>query len=179
MYCLPSTPAHCYDDAAGSCRIAVFCVAATSEMAHLVRTWTTRLLSTWSLPTDDPITVVAELVANAAEHGGADMNVRLHHCSDTLQIEVVDTGSATALPEVVGHAVWGEAEGLRGRGLPMVTVLSEHVLLRREPDGSTRALALMSVSCRTEPSKAPRPRADARTAPESQEGAQSPRLTYA
>jgi anti-sigma regulatory factor (Ser/Thr protein kinase) len=113
-------------------------------MAHLVRSCSTRLLTAWGLATDDPIVVLAELVANAAEHGGDDMAVRLHHCSDTLEIEVVDTGTTLPLPhlpDIPGDGAWGDLEGLRGRGLLMVAALSEHVLLRRETDGTTRATA--------------------------------------
>ncbi|GJF31455.1 hypothetical protein KNE206_41550 [Kitasatospora sp. NE20-6] len=131
---------------AGECRAAVFRLPATPRAARLVRSRCTRLLGVWGVPAGDAIVVLAELVANAAEHGGDGMAVRLHHCGGCLEVEVVDSGSSRPLPDVPGAGVEGDPEGLRGRGLPMVSALSERLVLRREADGSTRALALVRVA---------------------------------
>lgn len=131
-------------------RVAALCLPATLENAHRVRACCARLLAAWGVPAGDALVVLAELLANAAEHGGEEMAVRLCHRADRLEVEVVDTGSSgRPLPAVPGPAArggveaWGDVEGLRGRGLPMVSVLSESFVLRRGSDGSTRALALV------------------------------------
>ncbi|WP_051900993.1 ATP-binding protein [Streptomyces aureus] len=147
---------------AGPCRSAVFSLAATPEAARLVRSCAARLLAGWGVPAGDAIVVLAELLANAAEHGGRDMAVRLHCCGRLLEVEVVDTGCSRPLPDVRGAGVWGDLEGVRGRGLPMVSALSERFLLHRRADGSTRAFASVSVPLsvpgRVESMPRPRPR---------------------
>ncbi|WP_405009688.1 ATP-binding protein [Kitasatospora sp. NBC_01539] len=151
MFCPPRTAApvrtRCHRRA-GECRAAVLRLPATPRAARLARSRCTRLLAVWGVPADDAIVVLAELVANAAEHGGSEMVVRLHRCGDRLEIEVVDSGASRSLPDVPGAGAVGDLEGLRGRGLPMVSALSERFLLRREADGSTRALALVRVDGR-------------------------------
>ncbi|MFD9124153.1 ATP-binding protein [Kitasatospora sp. NPDC059571] len=133
-----------------------FEVPATAQMAHLVRGWATALLTAWHLPADDTCSVLAELAANAAEHGGPTMTIRLRHHGDALDVDVTDTGTLPdrvcrrALPGAVAD---GPAEvlrevpvgALRGRGLHMVAALAEHLRLERQPDGTTRALAVLRL----------------------------------
>lgn len=127
-------------------RSAVFGLPATARTARLVRRWATDLLAVWELPVDDAATVIAELAANAAEHGGAVMTVGLHHCPDSLAIEVADSGTGKPLPLLpFGNDRTGIYE-VRGRGLLMVAALADYVHLCRSTDGSTRALAVLPLS---------------------------------
>ncbi|MEU0145551.1 ATP-binding protein [Streptomyces sp. NPDC006288] len=96
----------------------------TRRSARLARLLATAHLGIWGLPPEAAAQIVAELAANAVEHGrvpGRDFRLRLaaHH-DGVLRIEVSDA-SGERLPRTSSPGC--EAEG--GRGLLIVEALSD------------------------------------------------------
>jgi anti-sigma regulatory factor (Ser/Thr protein kinase) len=90
----------------------------TPRGARLARLLATEQLRSWGVPLDPARQVVAELAANAADHGsvaGRDFRLTLYVVGDTLRIEVTDT-RGERLPEL--RTPDPDAES--GRGLLLV-----------------------------------------------------------
>ncbi|MER6780749.1 MULTISPECIES: ATP-binding protein [unclassified Streptomyces] len=105
---------------------AVF-VAAEKNMVREVRHFTSSLLGFWGVAACDresAVLIVGELGANAAQHGGAELAVRLSLEDVTLCIEVRDRGP---LPCARPSGSTARPAGERGRGLTIVDHLAERV----------------------------------------------------
>ncbi|WP_425336507.1 ATP-binding protein, partial [Streptomyces afghaniensis] len=78
----------------------------TPRGARLARLLATEQLRSWGLPLDPARQVIAELSANAAEHGripGRDFRLLLYVVAGTLRIEVTDTrGDRLGRPPQLG-----------------------------------------------------------------------------
>ncbi|MET8567277.1 ATP-binding protein [Streptomyces sp. NPDC004783] len=97
-------------------------LAPTPRGARLARLLATEQLRSWGLPLDPARHLVAELAANAADHGrvaGRDFRLTLYVVGDTLRVEVTDT-RGERLPEVRTPAPDAES----GRGLLLVEALA-------------------------------------------------------
>jgi anti-sigma regulatory factor (Ser/Thr protein kinase) len=95
----------------------------TPRGARLARLLATEQLRSWGLPLDPARQVIAELSANAAEHGripGRDFRLLLYVVADTLRIEVTDTRD-DRLP--TPRLPTPESES--GRGLLIVDALAD------------------------------------------------------
>jgi anti-sigma regulatory factor (Ser/Thr protein kinase) len=98
-------------------------LSATPRGARLARRLTATQLTQWGHPHDTEQHLVAELAANAVTHGrvpGRDFELRLLLLpGNTLRIEVSDPRGDRRLRFV------READGERGRGLILVTLLAD------------------------------------------------------
>jgi serine/threonine-protein kinase RsbW len=86
--------------------------------------------------TYDMTLAVSEAVANAIEHGspsGGTVRLMLRATPRTITVEVRDTGHFPALTK--------PDDDERGRGLPIIGMLSDRVELRPGPDGTTLRFA--------------------------------------
>jgi anti-sigma regulatory factor (Ser/Thr protein kinase) len=125
-----------------SSRTAVLCLRGSREGFARARDFTHRTLHAWSLDhcTDDAVTVVTELAANAVLHGlprtstdDFDVRLRLTLRRSHLVCAVTDPSDS---PPVCPHA--GDDLLEHGRGLHIVEALSEHWgWTRRTPVGKT------------------------------------------
>ncbi|MEU6989831.1 ATP-binding protein [Streptomyces sp. NPDC046465] len=106
---------------------------ATWQGAHRARLLVTQQLRTWGRESGDAAQVVAELAANAVEHGRVPArNFRLtlaEQADGTLRIEVADT-RGDRLPVV--REPDGEDES--GRGLVIVAALADRWGVERGPE---------------------------------------------
>ncbi|MFF5520722.1 ATP-binding protein [Streptomyces coeruleorubidus] len=96
----------------------------TPRGARLARLLATEQLRSWGLPLDPARQVIAELSANAAQHGripGRDFRLLLYVVADTLRIEVTDTrdDQLPAPPRLPAP------ESESGRGLLLVDALAD------------------------------------------------------
>ncbi|MEU6761583.1 ATP-binding protein [Streptomyces sp. NPDC046853] len=94
----------------------------TPRGARLARLLAAEQLRSWGLPLDPARQIVAELSANAADHGripGRDFHLALYACPDTLRIEVTDTR-----PERLPTPQRPSPEAESGRGLLLVEALA-------------------------------------------------------
>lgn len=95
----------------------------TPRGARLARLLATEQLRAWALPLDPARQLVAELAANAADHGrvpGRDFRLALYVVGAVLRIEVTDTrGQDLPRPQVPAS----DAES--GRGLLLVEALAD------------------------------------------------------
>ncbi|PZT68813.1 ATP-binding protein [Streptomyces sp. SW4] len=94
----------------------------TPRGARLARLLATEQLRSWDLPLDPARQLVAELAANAADHGrvpGRDFRLTLYVVGDALRIEVTDT-RGDRLPQVRT----ADADAESGRGLLLVEALA-------------------------------------------------------
>lgn len=95
----------------------------TPRGARLARLLATEQLRSWGLPLDPARQVIAELSANAAEHGripGRDFRLLLYVVAGTLRIEVTDTrGDRLPTPQLPSH------DPESGRGLLIVDALAD------------------------------------------------------
>ncbi|WP_406277183.1 ATP-binding protein [Embleya sp. NBC_00896] len=127
-------------------------VASVSAPAHPrwisdVRRFAAVTLGSWSLPPDDldsAILVTAELAANAAVHGRADLSVTLRLTGRTLRIEVTDFGpnTRTAAIDTSGDE---QSTDEHGRGLIIVRALA-HRLDRINTANATSMIADLTVA---------------------------------
>ncbi|WP_420719393.1 ATP-binding protein [Streptomyces sp. RTd22] len=93
----------------------------------------------WDL--DNAVLIVAELAANAAQHGRADLTVLLTRWRDAVHITVQDTGA----PSNRDEPTTGRDEVERGRGLAIVSALADWTRTGKSP--TTPAPALMECCC--------------------------------
>ncbi|MEE1928978.1 ATP-binding protein [Streptomyces sp. TRM 70351] len=107
-------------------RVASLSASATPAQARAARVWARGVLDTWGLPEEaagDVLLVVAELAANAAEHGGEEMTVTLVLGPHAVRVLVADSGTARAPGWPVPEHPAGPWEE-RGRGLALVRALA-------------------------------------------------------
>jgi serine phosphatase RsbU (regulator of sigma subunit)/anti-sigma regulatory factor (Ser/Thr protein kinase) len=99
---------------------AVLPLTATLEAARAARRFVRAKLDAWDLGAwaDTVYSIVSELVTNAVEHAGTDLELRLRHRSGTVLIEVVDGDGRLVRPTPAG------AGDERHRGLMIVSTLS-------------------------------------------------------
>ena len=113
-------------------------VEATAEAAYTLRElftlWVTATVDADTERRGDIVLAVYEAVANATEHAYKDtaapgtVTVRSRHRPNgVLEITVTDTGTWDPSP----------SERFRGRGLALITVLSDTNALTTGPDGTT------------------------------------------
>lgn len=98
-------------------------LSSTPRGARLARLLATEQLRFWGLPLDPARQVIAELSANAAQHGripGRDFRLLLYVVADTLRIEVTDTrDDRLPTPQLL------TPESESGRGLLLVDALAD------------------------------------------------------
>ncbi|MEE1930995.1 ATP-binding protein [Streptomyces sp. TRM 70351] len=98
----------------------------TRRGARLARLLTVAHLWAWGLPSDRAAHVVAELAANAVQHGrvpGRNFRLDLAVRCDVLRIEVTDTRGDRLFETVARRPVCDGAES--GRGLLLVAVMAD------------------------------------------------------
>ncbi len=99
----------------------------TRRGARLARRLTERQLADWEQPSEAAQQIVAELVANAIQHGrvpGRDFRLTLATADGVLRIEVTDAwAERLPVPQARTAPPDGEREG--GRGLLIVEALAD------------------------------------------------------
>lgn len=104
-------------------------LAAAATAAGRARRFTAGVLDLWALPylTEDATLIVSELVTNAVQHAGSDLELRLEYGHDLLHIAVRDHGglsshphNSDARPLSANRALMQE----HGRGLGIVRTLA-------------------------------------------------------
>ncbi|WP_407915014.1 ATP-binding protein [Kitasatospora sp. NE20-6] len=133
--------------------VAVRELPADTEHTRTARQWTKAVLGTWHVAQsliDDALLVVAELTANAAEHGGRRMIIRLGRAGAALHISVADhgAGAAATLPrQRCGASLQepeqeqGQGQGQeqeRGRGLGIVAALCSTWMIELQDTGGLK-----------------------------------------
>ena len=85
-----------------------------------LRRYARGILGQWQTPdlVDDTLLVITELVENVVQHTGDGGELLLHRRTDTVRIEVADTGPA--LPRAYGP----DPRRIGGRGLLLVGALT-------------------------------------------------------
>jgi anti-sigma regulatory factor (Ser/Thr protein kinase) len=140
--------------------------SATPRGARLARLCTAAQLATWGHPHDSEVSraaqqVVAELAANAVTHGkvpGRDFRLCLRRTpEDTLRIEVSDARGDRQLR----YSAHPDAEG--GRGLVLVTLLSQAWGVTERTVGKTVWAELPLKEPSDDDAQSTRPRADSRS----------------
>jgi serine phosphatase RsbU (regulator of sigma subunit)/anti-sigma regulatory factor (Ser/Thr protein kinase) len=92
------------------------------------RSFTRGALRAWGLPdavVDDAVLLVSELVANAVQHAGTELEVHVRLAPETspgVEIQVTDQHPARALPATTTSP--GNADAERGRGLLLPSALA-------------------------------------------------------
>ncbi|MGK4585753.1 SpoIIE family protein phosphatase [Kitasatospora sp. HPMI-4] len=114
-------------------RIADWDVLFAPTAVAAIRTAAARQLARWGL--DDEVfttqVILTELVTNAIQHASGPIHVRLLHYHDTLVCEVSDATDTTPHPR---HPAPTDESG---RGLLLVTHLTQHWGTRHTPTGKT------------------------------------------
>jgi anti-sigma regulatory factor (Ser/Thr protein kinase) len=114
-------------------RHAVLALPAQELWVGHVRRFTAALLVHWRLAADErdsAVLIVAELAANAAQHGRSDMILRLTLAQDLLHIEVSDSGD----PGRPGTPRTGDPDE-HGRGVGIVQALATRIDIRQSAHG--------------------------------------------
>jgi anti-sigma regulatory factor (Ser/Thr protein kinase) len=125
-------------------RLAVLALRAAAMQAREARHWARSVLTCWAVDEsviDDALLVIAELSANAAQHGGHDMTAVLRLDRTTLRVSVVDTGG-TAVDRPRARLSVVPAED--GRGLNIVHALALTCGIERG-DGGTEVQAVLAA----------------------------------
>ena len=94
----------------------------------------------------DPLRIAqacANLVGNAAEHGGGVVRVRVQATSDRVRIEVSDDGPGLPMSVSALTATARTRRGRRGHGLAIAAAIAEHHGGRLHAGPSDRGARLM------------------------------------
>ncbi|MFF1439185.1 ATP-binding protein [Streptomyces sp. NPDC058295] len=136
-------------------RTAALYLTGSREGFAQAREFTQRTLDCWSLErrTDDAITVVTELAANAVLHGLAhastdDFHVRLRLTLRRAHLVCAVTDPSDSLPV---HARTADALLEHGRGLHIIEALSEHWGWTRRPPVGKTVWAMLATHSRPDP----------------------------
>jgi anti-sigma regulatory factor (Ser/Thr protein kinase) len=126
-------------------RFAALALPAVPVRAREARHWARSALTRWAVDEsviDDALLVIAELTANAVQHGGRDMSVGLL-LDRTLRVSVVDNGGTGIRPaRPRSRLAFVPAEN--GRGLDMVRALSLSCVIDCE-QSRTKVLAVLAA----------------------------------
>ncbi|WP_406002159.1 ATP-binding protein [Streptomyces sp. NBC_00829] len=103
---------------------------AESRYVHTARRFADQGATTWGLDQDcrdTLVLIVGELAANAAQHGGAAMSVKVWIAGPELCVEVTDTGPLPKVPDI------RDPDGECGRGLGIVDRLTDWCAIDQTP----------------------------------------------
>lgn len=137
-------------------RVAVLALPAEIPWVPEARHCVTAVLARWRLSSSDRESaelIVAELAANAAQHGGEDMTLQLSLHAGALRISVTDSGTR-ARPLPARHTDPDE----HGRGLSILELLAHEVRVHQSPRGRHVNVVLHAASEEPEPVETPGPR---------------------
>jgi anti-sigma regulatory factor (Ser/Thr protein kinase) len=111
-------------------------LAATPEATTAARQLLRRVCREWGLPAvalDCGQLIVSELVSNASEHAGTDIDVTVCQRGRYLRIAVADR--SPTVPNLTRRMPAGAAVPMRGRGLPLVARYATRMGAIAGPDG--------------------------------------------